>query len=121
MVHIISDTCALYSPAEGREIGLSVLPLSVTINGETYKEYEEISPSAFLAKLQPGSVPITSQPSIGEVLSCYESCQADEILSITMCNGLSGTYQSACLARQMLDHPERVHVLDSRTLAGPQR
>ena len=65
MVKIITDTCSLYSVKEGERIGLPVAALNVNIDGETYREFEEISPLQLLRKIQEGSIPSTSQPSIG--------------------------------------------------------
>ena len=45
---IITDTSTLYSPVQGQEINLTVLPLSVTVNGKTYKEYVDIQPDEFI-------------------------------------------------------------------------
>ena len=42
MVRIVSDTSTLYSTSQAREAGFAVSPLSVTINGETYREFDEI-------------------------------------------------------------------------------
>ena len=43
MVRIISDTSTLYSTTQAREVGFAVSPLSVTIAGDTYREFDEIS------------------------------------------------------------------------------
>ena len=45
----------------------------------------------------------------------------EEILVLTVGDGLSGGYQSALGARNLVSSPERIHVMDSRTLAGPLR
>ena len=44
MIRIITDTSTLYTPKEAQTIGLEVIPLTVTINDKTYREYEEIMP-----------------------------------------------------------------------------
>ena len=43
MVRIVSDTSTLYSTTQAKEAGFSVSPLSVTINGQTYREFDDIS------------------------------------------------------------------------------
>ena len=121
MVHIVSDTSTLYSPAEAEAAGFSVSPLSVTIGGKSYREFEEISTAQFVAKIREGNMPVSSQPSIGTVAEAYDAHPKDEILNIAMAQGLSGTYDSAVAARALCEHADRITVLNCRTLCGPHR
>ena len=66
-------------------------------------------------------MPTSSQPSIGHVVDIYNQYKEDEIINISMADGLSGTYNSACVARGMVENPERIHVINSQTLCGPQK
>ena len=45
----------------------------------------------------------------------------DEVIDIAMASGLSGTYQTAMMAKDSCDNPDLVHVVDSQTLCGPHR
>lgn len=54
-------------------------------------------------------------------MDVYNQYPEDEIINITLADGLSGTYNSACTARTMVDHAENITVINSRTLCGPQR
>ncbi len=123
MVKIVTDTCSLYSVKEGERIGLPVAALNVNIDGETYREFEEISPIQLLRKIQEGSIPSTSQPSIGEKIELYNQVikEGHEIIDITMSDGLSGAYQSALMAKDACDDPDKVTVYNSKTLCIPQR
>ena len=121
MVRIVSDTSTLYSSKQAEEAGFAVSPLSVTIGGESYREFDEISSEEFVAKIQEGNMPTSSQPAIGEVAEVYKRFPDDKILNISMAHGLSGTYTSACAAVELCDHAERITVLNSRTLCGPHR
>lgn len=121
MIRIVSDSSSLYSRKEGQANGVIVAPLSVTIKGSTYKEYEDIEIQDFIDIINEGNVPTSSQPSIGEVLDIYNRYPEDEIINISMADGLSGTYNSACVARDMDDNPERIEVINSQTLCGPQK
>lgn len=58
---------------------------------------------------------------MGELVELFEKYPDDEILVISMADGLSGTYQTAEAARQHTEHPERIHVVNSQTLCGPHR
>ena len=121
MLRIVADTSTLYSTAQAVEAGFEVSPLSVTIGGESFREFDEIQPKEFVEKIHRGHLPTSSQPAIGEVVDLYEKYPGDEILNITMAAGLSGTYDSAVAAVGACQAQERVTVLNSRTLCGPHR
>ena len=121
MIRIVSDSSSLYSKSEGIENGIIIAPLAVTINGHTYKEYEDIKTKEFVDIINEGHIPSSSQPSIGEVLEIYDQYKDDEIINISMADGLSGTYNSACIAKGMAANPERIEVINSKTLCGPHR
>ena len=115
---IIADTATLIPPSEGNAYGLTVIPVSVAIDGHTYQDYTQISSEEFLEKVKMGGTPSSSQPSIGDMLEQMDGSE-EEILVLTVGDGLSGGYQTALGARNLVSSPERIHVLDSRTLAGP--
>ncbi|MHC1786925.1 MAG: DegV family protein [Christensenellales bacterium] len=121
MVRIITDSSSLYSVKQGEALGIDVAMLSVTLGGHTYRELEEIDTAAFIDRIAEGQIPVSSQPAIGEVLELYNKYPGDEMLNITIADGLSGTYQTALSAAGMAKDPERITVLNSRTLCGPQR
>lgn len=117
---IIADTATLIPPCEGDSYGLTVIPVCVAINGHTYQDYSEISSADFLEQVRQGGVPSSSQPAIGDILDVMESTD-EELLFLTVGDGLSGGYQTAMGARNLANNPDRIQVLDSKTLAGPLR
>ena len=117
---IIADTATLYSPSEGDAQGMTIIPVCVNINNKTYKDYAEISTEAFLEMVADGGIPTSSQPAIGDILDVFESSE-EEMLILTVGDGLSGGYQTTLSARNCVEHRERIHVLNSKTLAGPLR
>ena len=121
MVRIIADTSTLYSAREAEAAGFSVTPLSVTIAGNSYREFDEISAEEFVAIIRQGHMPTSSQPAIGAVAELYEQFAGEELLNVAMAHGLSGTYSSAVAAAQLSAEPERITVLNTRTLCGPHR
>ena len=121
MVHIVSDTSTLYSTSQAKEAGFTVAPLSVTIAGKSYREFDEISSEEFVEIIRQGHMPTSSQPAIGEVEEMYNQFPGEEIINVTMALGLSGTYTSAVAAAQMCDHAEKISVINTRTLCGPHR
>ena len=121
MVRIVSDTSTLYSTQQAKEAGFAVSPLSVTIAGQSYREFDEITSQQFVDIICQGHMPTSSQPAIGEVEALYNSYPDDEILNIAMAHGLSGTYTSAVAAAQLCDHGDKITVINTRTLCGPHR
>ena len=121
MVRIVSDTSTLYSTAQAETAGFAVAPLSVTIAGKSYREFDEINSEEFVEIIRQGHMPTTSQPAIGEVVDMYNRYPEEEIINVTMALGLSGTYTSAVAAAQMCDHADKISVINTRTLCGPHR
>lgn len=122
MIRIISDTSTLYSVKDGEKEDIFVSPLSVTIDDQSYEEFEDINTEEFVQLINNTEKhPLSSQPSIGKVVDLYNRFPDDEILNITMADGLSGTYKSAVLATTMVNHKDKITVLNSKTLCGPHR
>lgn len=121
MIRIVSDTSTMYSSADARKSGFAVSPLAVTIAGETYRELDEITSEDFVDIIRLGHMPTSSQPAIGDVMALYDEWPEDEIINISMADGLSGTYSTAVTAANMSDQRERITVVNSRTLCGPHR
>ena len=121
MVRFVSDTSTLYSTAQADAAGFTVAPLTVTIAGRSYREFDEISSDEFVEIIRQGHMPTSSQPAIGEVEDMYTRYSDEEIINVTMALGLSGTYTSAVAAAQMCDHADKISVINTRTLCGPHR
>lgn len=121
MIRIISDSSTLYSVEEGRKNNIDIAPLSITINNKTYVENEEINTTQLIEIINEGHMPSSSQPAVGEVINLYNKYPEDEIINISMADGLSGTYNSACMAKNMEENPDRIEVINSKTLCVPQR
>ena len=121
MVRIISDTSTLYATAQAEEAGFSVSALSVTIAGQSYKEFDEISSDRFVEIIRQGHMPTSSQPAIGDVEALYNRFAGEEMINVAMAHGLSGTFTSAQAAAQLCDHADKITVVNTRTLCGPHR
>jgi DegV family protein with EDD domain len=121
-VALVSDTCH-YLPRElVQSNGIHEVSLYVHHLGHADHESALSDYDAYYRRLADlNSLPTTSQPSIGDFLAVYEPLIAagDEIVSIHLSGGISGTYRSALQAREQLGaDAERVHVLDSATACG---
>ena len=119
-MRIVTDTATLFAPVEGQEQGMTIIPVCVAINGKTYRDYEEITSEEFLQLIAEGGVPSSSQPALGDILEVLEESD-EEVLVLTVGDGLSGAYQTAVSARNCVEDPERVHIMNSKTLGGPLR
>lgn len=120
MVQLITDSSSLYTEKEGKSLDVISIPLCVNIGEKNFRDLE-IPVKEFIADIGTGKIPSSSQPPLGDVVSAYERCQGSEIINISMADGLSGTYQTACSAKEMVDHSEEITVVNTRTLCGPHR
>lgn len=120
MVKIITDSSTLYTIEEGRRAGMEVIPLCVSI-GDWHGRDLQMDMGEFYAQIQAGQIPTSSQPPIGEVLDVYEKYSGQQMINISIADGLSGTYQTALGAREMADNKEDITVFNCRTLCGPHR
>lgn len=121
-MQIITDsgTDISLSPAEMAELNVHVIPLVVTLDGKTYRENIDIEPSAFYDLLEQSSnLPTTSQPAVGDFVELYRTLAKTDpdILSIHLTSGLSGTYDSAQTAAQMVPEAHVTHI-DTKTLSA---
>ncbi|MBN1368812.1 MAG: DegV family protein [Dehalococcoidaceae bacterium] len=109
------------SRQELEQLNVNVIPLRVTLEGKTYREGIDIAKDDFYRLLEASKeLPKTSQPSPGEFAELYQKLAEEdpEIISIHMSSGLSGTYQSAVLASQMVPRARITHI-DTKTLSVP--
>lgn len=120
MVQIITDSSTLYTIEEAKKAGFEAVPLCVSV-GDLEGRDMHVDMDEFYKRIKMGQVPMSSQPPIGDVLDVFEAYKDDEIINISMADGLSGTYQTACSAREMCDHKDNITVVNSKTLCGPHR
>ncbi|QMV44101.1 DegV family protein [Cohnella cholangitidis] len=115
IIRVVTDSTVDLSDEILQEHGVEVVPLSITINNETYLDRVDITPTEFIAKMQQSNeLPKSSQPSAGAFLEVYDRLGEDgsEIISIHMTGGMSGTVRSAEMAAEMSN--SKVTVVDSR-------
>lgn len=122
MIKIITDSASQLSRKQAKDIGVEITPLIVNINQKSYKDYDDINDYQLIQMINEGGIPSSSQPSIGEKTDLYNQCLKEgyEIIDITLADGLSGTYQSALIAKDSCDDPSKVTIFNSRTLCVPQ-
>jgi len=121
-MRIVTDSGAdlNLTPDEIEELKIEVIPLSVTLDGKTYRENIDIQPAEFYELLAgTEDLPKTSQPPSGAFAETYRRlAETDpDILSIHISSGLSGTYNSA-LAGAAMAPGANVTVVDTKTLSA---
>jgi DegV family protein with EDD domain len=115
---IVLDSTADYPDAQQRFANWRVVPLYVNFAGESFRDYVDLPPEAFYARLAASAVaPTTSQPSPGDFLSVYEELAGryEHILSLQVASTLSGTIGSARNAAESMSG--RVRVIDTGTVS----
>jgi DegV family protein with EDD domain len=121
-VAIVSDSCHYMPEALCAEQKIHQVSLYVHFKDESQRESEITDYTAYYERLRTTpELPTTSQPSIGDFLAVYEPLldAGDEIVSVHLAGGMSGTVRAAEQAREQLgDRADRVHVVDSESACG---
>src|SRR5207244_2150994 len=115
---IVLDSTADFPEAPERFPNRRVVPLYVLFGDDSYRDYVDLTPERFYARLRTSeSLPTTSQPTPGDFLKTYEELSGYErIYSLHLSAALSGTYQSARTAAQELG--DKVRVVDSESASA---
>lgn len=115
-VKIVTDSTADLPKEIVEELGIRVVPLNVHFGEEVFLDWVELTPEGFFEKLAGTDLlPRTSQPSPGDFQKVYEELGSggDAIVSVHISQVLSGTYQSATMARDLLEGMD-ITVIDSK-------
>ena len=112
---IITDSTADLSAEDYEKHGIGVVPLTLRLGDRTWRDFFDIDPDAYYALLRESKdFPTTSQPSPEDFVDAFAPFveKGEPILSIHISSKLSGTYQSAILARSHFPGA-RIEVVDS--------
>ena len=123
MIHLITDSAADFEPRELEQLNIVCIPLSVRFGDADYQENVNLTKDQFYELLlNSGELPKTSQASPQILLDLFENARdaGDEAIYFTLSSALSGTYQSACMTRDLAES-DRCHVVDSLNATGGQR
>jgi DegV family protein with EDD domain len=120
-VALVTDSTS-YIPRDIREkYPITVVPQVVIWEGQTYEDDVTITPDQFYTRLRTAKVlPSTSQVTVINMHKAYDGLleKGYDVLGIFLSEKLSGTWQSAQLAREELKSgKEKVDIVDSRTTA----
>jgi len=120
VVKIVTDSLSDITDDLAQELGITVVPLTVFFGHESFLDRVTITADEFYHRLAHGTVwPTTTQPPPGDFVNVYNKLakETDEILVVTLSSKLSGTYQSALQAKDMIEGKCRIEVIDSLKVA----
>lgn len=126
MIKLLADSTCDLSDEIIKKYNISIAPLSILINGKTYKDRIDIFPEDFY-KLLPtlDTLPTTSMPSPLDFRKIIDEAVEngfDELICIAMSSGTSGSFHSAMLAKTDYyeDNPDskvKIHIVDSKCMS----
>lgn len=118
-VAIVTDSTA-YLPQEiVDELGLTIVPLTLHWDGESYRDGVDIMAEEFYERLaQSETIPTTSQTTVGEFVKIFQSLldQDYAVLTLPISSGISGTVESAFQAKKEFEG-QPVEVVDTKLVS----
>ena len=117
MIRIIVDSSADYTQEELKEKNIQEVSVLINIGDKSYRSGIDIKPNELYEMLiAGGEFPKTSQPSPQAFFDVFEEAKenGDSVICILISSNLSGTFQSAMLAKNMVDY-ENIYLIDSLT------
>lgn len=118
-VRIVTDSTSDIPESVRKEYGIEIVPLKVHFGTETFYDSITIQSDEFYNKLTSSpALPTTSQPSPVDFLDIYKTLTEDpetEVISIHLSSAMSGTYQSAVLAKSLLEDKPNLTIVDSKS------
>ncbi|MFC1969593.1 DegV family protein [Chloroflexota bacterium] len=118
MVKVVTDSSCDIPPEIANKLSITIVPLCIELGGKTYRDGIDIDVDRIYHELVHGQeTPKTSVPPPGDFIEVYNNLAAatDQIISIHLAPGYSGTYNAASLAKTYLDNSCRVEVIDSNS------
>jgi DegV family protein with EDD domain len=120
-VKVITDSTADLSPELARKMGIGVVPIYVRFGSDVYRDGVDLNSDEFFEKLTTTTVhPATSQPTPADFSGIYSKYakNRDGIISIHISSKISGTCNSALLAKAMFESSCPIEVVDSMFNSG---
>lgn len=115
MIRIITDSTSDIGLDYAKELNIEIVPLKVIFNTAEYKDRIDLQPEKFYELLENcDALPTTSQPAPQDFMDFFEDAKQkkDSVILITLSSMLSGTYQNACMAKDLVEY-EDIHIIDS--------
>lgn len=120
-IAIVTDSNSGITQAQGKELGIHVIPMPFYINEELFYEDITLSQEEFYLKLAEDAEISTSQPSPGDVIDLWEELlkDHDEIIHIPMSSSLSSSCETAMMLSKEFEG--KVHVIDNQRISMTMR
>ncbi len=118
MIKIITDSTSDITKEYAQANNVTVVPLNVNFGSESYKDGIDMTAEEFYKRLADSEkLPTTSQPSPEEFMVHFEKAKqnGEEVVGIFISESLSGTCQSAQIAKDELDY-DGIYIVDSKTV-----
>lgn len=115
MIRILLDSSADFSAEEAKMRNMELVPINITMNGKNYLDGVDITKDEFYDLLtSTEEFPMTAQPSPQEFLDIFEDAKekGDQLIYLSLSSALSGTFQSATLAKNMAEYDE-IYLVDT--------
>ncbi|GIW26757.1 MAG: hypothetical protein KatS3mg070_0120 [Meiothermus sp.] len=114
----VADSTLGLSPQEALERGIYLIPQQVILEGQSYRDYLEMTPDQVIQAQLAGKKVSTSQVSAADLEALYKDLleKFDRIVSVHVSSKLSGTYSTARKVAEQFGN--RVKVIDGLTLNG---
>ncbi len=118
MIQLVTDSSSDLPKQLVKKHNISVVPLTIIIDGKEYLEGIDISPQEFFEKMSESEdLPKTSQPPPAAFAEVFKSLSENgEVLCLTIASSLSGTYLSACMGSEISKVNARVFDTQSGSL-----
>lgn len=114
-IRIMADSTSDIGPERAKEWGVTLIPLKVIFGEEEYLDGVDMQLGEFYQRLiSSKELPTTSQPEPEAFLTLFQEAKeaGDDVVLITLSSNLSGTYQSACIARDLCEY-DNIYIIDS--------
>ena len=118
-IQIITDSTCDISPEKLNKLGVWMAPLKVIFNGKEYVDKKDLTTKEFYEKMKnEKKLPTTSQVNPDEFYKLFKRAldSGDKVIGIFISSELSGTYQSAVIAKEMLNSKD-IFLIDSRMVS----
>ncbi len=119
-IAIITDTDSSLPAAVAAQYGIRQVPINIHFGEETFQAAVDIDDAeAFVRIDRDGKLPTTSAPTPGQFAAAYQAAfdaGAASVLCFCVSAEISGTYNAALAARELLPNQD-ITVVDSRTLS----
>lgn len=115
-INVVTDSSVQLTKEEVEKYDITVVPLTITIDGKNYVDGVDISRADFVKKMNEAKeLPKTSQPAIGKFEEIFKKLteNGDKVIGIFLARTLSGTIEAARQAAQLIGKEDDIKIIDS--------